>query len=310
MKFIYSIISILFITAIFSCDKIDNPYPPSEEVDTSGIVWDDSVKAKSNEGVRYVLMEEYTGHKCTNCPRGAKAIEDLKAGYGDKFIPIATHIIDAFAAPGDIGGPAGSYTSDYRTDEGLVYETTFNIAGLPGGTVSRRNFPVVTDGVWGEEAQEIYRDPGPTVANLHLTAFYDQSKGTYRVRVIVEWLIDYTDGLNLQVQMLEDSIADWQLDNGQHIPPFDPATQTGYMHRHMFRGSVNTVWGEPMKDAAAVNDMDTMIYTREFDPPSVKFPEGRSIKDKDVSFVAFLYKDASDGYEVMQVNEVHLMNHP
>ena len=40
---------------------------------------------------RRVLMEEYTGTWCENCPRGMASIEHLEKLYGDRFIAIAVH---------------------------------------------------------------------------------------------------------------------------------------------------------------------------------------------------------------------------
>ena len=119
----------LFIVASFfiftiSCDKVDDPIPPNIDIVDTSIIWDDSVFSKTNNGIRYVLMEEFTGHTCTNCPAAATEVDRLRnKKYGEKFIPIAMHATEPFAAPKAWpGAPGGSYQSDHRTDESLDYE--------------------------------------------------------------------------------------------------------------------------------------------------------------------------------------------
>ena len=41
--------------------------------------------------VRRVLMEEYTGTWCSNCPRGIASVQHQQKRYGDRFIAIAVH---------------------------------------------------------------------------------------------------------------------------------------------------------------------------------------------------------------------------
>ena len=56
-----------------------------------------------------ILLEDYTGHKCGNCPRAAEKAEELKEIYGDQLIPIAIHA-GFFAS--DFGG---NFTTDFTS---------------------------------------------------------------------------------------------------------------------------------------------------------------------------------------------------
>lgn len=293
---------------IASCDKVDEPFPENLNINDSAIVWDDSVTSESNTGERYVLMEEFTGHTCNNCPAAAAEIDRLKnKKYGKKFIPIAIHASD-FAKPYDDsnrppGYPDGSYTQDHRTDESLEYESVpvFEIAALPKGLVCRigRSLPVSK---WVQECDAVYNNPGQTVANIHIQNFFDDSSKVFKVDVSIEWLVDYQGDMNLQVQVLEDSVVGWQLDGATDIED--------YVFKHMFRGSVNGAWGSPIKAAKAGSRTETS-FTR-----SIENYLGRGnslanfLKSDFTSFsiVAYLYKRSPE-YEVMQVNEAHLTEH-
>ena len=303
--------SILFISLfsglILSCDKIDEPFPPNIEIIDSSIVWDDSIFSNSNDNVRFVLMEEFTGHTCPNCPDAAVEVERFRnVKYGAKFIPIAIHATETFAAPKDLtGAPAGSYQTDHRTDESLDYEneSSFGIGkGLPRALISRRG-ESVTVGKWVQKCDKIYENPGPTLANIHITNFFDDSSKTFRVRIRIEWLEDYAGGMNLQIQVREDNIVDWQLDGSDHIED--------YLFDHMFRGSVNGAWGSPIS-AASAGEITEISFTQ-----SIENYLGRERKYSldnyeksdfsDWSMIAFIYKDSPE-FEVMQVNEAHLTN--
>ena len=40
---------------------------------------------------RNVLIEDFTGQRCVNCPAATKKIEELHSQYGDRIIPVAIH---------------------------------------------------------------------------------------------------------------------------------------------------------------------------------------------------------------------------
>ena len=53
---------------------------------------------------RCVLIEDFTGQKCLNCPRAAEVIEQLQKQYGaDTVIAVAIH-----AGPLSVGKKAGA----------------------------------------------------------------------------------------------------------------------------------------------------------------------------------------------------------
>jgi hypothetical protein len=301
----YLILLVLPLFILFSCDKVDDPFPPTKNVVDTGIVWDDSVFSIETNNRRFVLMEEFTGHTCTNCPAGATEVERLAAKYAGELVPISIHA-SSFAKPKPGYCQNASFpdcfSSDYRTTAGEEYLAPLGIDGLPGGLVSRTEGAVsgqtgkLTINTWAGVADNII---GTTpVANLSLVNYYDDSTKTFQVKVNIEWLSAHTGDFNLQVQLLEDSIVDWQQD--ARLDP-NPYVQF-YTHRHMFRDDLNGIWGEPLETASA-NDAVEIVYTRAFDPDAIGY------KIEHMSIVAFIYKRGGPIYEVMQVNQAHLTNH-
>ncbi|MFW6019944.1 MAG: hypothetical protein ACOCPM_05120, partial [Bacteroidales bacterium] len=77
---ILSILIASTITMIFfnSCDQIDPPYK-------------ENITFENKDTVRNVVLEEFTGHLCVNCPSAGAIIHDMKDTYGENLIVISVH---------------------------------------------------------------------------------------------------------------------------------------------------------------------------------------------------------------------------
>ena len=58
-----------------------------------------------------VLIEDFTGFKCANCPDASSELHKIEEIYPDKVIGIAIHA-------GSFAEPSGVFVTDFRTDEG------------------------------------------------------------------------------------------------------------------------------------------------------------------------------------------------
>ena len=65
----------------------------------------------TTEVVKKVLIEEFTGVRCVNCPQGSAEIENLLSIHGDKLVAISIHA--GFFAP-----PYPESLYDLRTPDG------------------------------------------------------------------------------------------------------------------------------------------------------------------------------------------------
>jgi thiol-disulfide isomerase/thioredoxin len=88
--------AVLIAASMFSCDKIEPPYRQG------GVV----------TAERKVLLEDYTGSRCVNCPSAARIAHDLKQVYGENLIVLGIHTgFFAFPFPPqfplDLRTPAG-----------------------------------------------------------------------------------------------------------------------------------------------------------------------------------------------------------
>jgi len=93
---------LLVIIIITSCDKVEGPYIEGNPY--SGIY-------DSDLPIRKILLEDFTGFGCVNCPRANEEIHKLQDRYGDHLIPIAVHA-------GWFATPFTSSDPDFRTSVG------------------------------------------------------------------------------------------------------------------------------------------------------------------------------------------------
>jgi len=143
--FIIPIIGFLF----HSCTKLDSPYAiakPRNIVDTI-MDWD------TVNPVKKVLLEDYTGHLCVNCPEAAVIAHNLEGLYGGKLIVMAVHA-GMFAAP----SATGDFTADYTTPAGDTWNNEFGITSNPNGMVNRKDFG--SGIVLGKDAWSFFCKPG------------------------------------------------------------------------------------------------------------------------------------------------------
>lgn len=277
MKQITQTIVAIIITAIFySCDKIDHPLQEGNIIVDDG----DTTVVK-----RRILMEEFTGHFCSNCPQGAAEMQRLVDVYGEQIIPVSLHAGNiTFNAPHT---GAGSYETDFRTPAGNDYATTFQPFGLPSGMVSRLNgATAIPFAQWESELLSI-KDT-PPLAEVTIETSYNNTTRVVTADIETEWLLDGgSDNYKLQVYIIEDHITDWQLDGSTDVPDYD--------HRHVLRGAVNTTWGEAI-NSTVQGSKDNKSYT---------YTLAGNWNEDNCEIVAFIYKEGPD-YEVIQANIHHV----
>jgi hypothetical protein len=244
---------LIFASFFYGCDKISTPIPLTDEVETSGISYDTSFVASSNT-IRKIVLEEFTGHKCSQCPGGALEIEQLRVTYGTQLIPISIH--SGFFAEPEAAG-SGIFETDFRTEVGEALNTfgPYAPAGYPAGMVSRFEYNGnITNGksTWDIIIQQIQNNT-PKV-KIGITSLYNDSLRIIKEVIQTEWLRTEPNNYKLQVYLLEDVITDWQKDGSTDI--------ANYIHKHVLRKSLNSNFGTAIP-SAVINAIDEQEFTFE-----------------------------------------------
>ena len=213
MKY-YSIL-LLALLAIASCDNV----PLDERLQY----------VEPPEVGRAVLIEDFTGQYCVNCPRATEEIERLIEEYGDSVvIPVAIH-------SGPFSKRNGGFTPLY-TEVGDLYFNRWNLSSQPVGLVDRLfgSMPLAyTDWAGGVNYEIASKAPVSFITTID----YDDETRNASIQVQTIGLDSARVSGKLQVWLVEDSIDSFQL-----MP--DGSTNEHYNHMHVFRASVNDPWGD------------------------------------------------------------------
>ncbi len=247
-----SIILLAGIVAMFwtvSCDKLDEPFAIKKE-------GGDTTTAMK----RKVLLEDYTGHKCVNCPSAAKAAHAIEAASNGGLIIIAVHA-GFFATPG-----SAPFTADYRTAAGNEWNTEFGINAWPAGIINRTPYEgalVLYDyGQWGNaiNAQMAL----PQEANIGISSDYNPVYRQLQVTLNTKFLAPLEGTYNLTVCITEDSIVSAQKNSDTlvgTVPVID-----NYIFLDMLRANINGTWGEELTSSADTTMTYTKSYSYTLDP--------------------------------------------
>ena len=270
--------SALLVFLLVSCDIITPPYeeegtkPPD---DTTTIV-------------RNVLLSEYTGARCGNCPSAAELATALHEHYGDRLVLMTVHA-------GGYAKPKGDkYSYDFRTPAGDAYDEFFgnSKAGNPNGMVSRYGYPtnhILRKDAWDGVIQELFKTE-PKM-KIDLESSIDTSAMEITATYKITYLQDGSPNDNVVLLVLEDSIIKYQTDYRQ-----DPDDIPDYVHNHILRGAINGAWGTPL-NAEGIKKGDVFEKTLKY-----KIPADKDWVPKHLSIIAFVH-DNGDTYEIWQVEK-------
>lgn len=278
MKKIVLLFIVIIALTFQACDKIDGPYT----VPYSG----QSAFSKK------VLIEDYTGHTCVNCPCAANEAKSLEAIYDTSVVVMAVHV-------GYFAQPNTQFPQDFTTTAGTDWDNKFNIStnGLPQGMINRLGYPnsnIVPFSAWASNVATLIAQ-APYMSMSFQNNAYNAATGIVSGSVDVKFIKLNNLKLNLQICITEDSIIGPQsnnCDNTQAIP-----TITNYVFMHILRTAVNGSWGTTITSGSAYNLVGSDILT----PYSYTIPTS-NWKAKNCHLVAFVY-DANT-YEVLQVQQI------
>ena len=223
---------------------------------------------------RCVLLEDYTGQLCINCPNAAGVIDQIHEVYGDNVIAVGIH-------GGRLSLPSEFSDLGLATAEGEEYYNNAGMPSQPSGRINRKGTPSTIDSWQSLVATEIEKT---APVSLELVAGYDADSRTVSVSVDAKGVDGNVNG-KLQLWIIEDNIV-----APQNQP--DGSMKMDYIHNHVFRGSINGTWGEDftIAEGAEKNITANAVLKANWKP-------------EDCSIVAFVY----DSTGVLQAAKVSLV---
>lgn len=217
---------------------------------------------------RAILIEDFTGQRCINCPTGTEIINGIVEAYGeDNVIAVGIH-------SGPLGFAGNSKTVGLMTDTGNEYYTRWdkeNKMGQPWVIFNRKTSPDSQYYNWAAQVSTIISEKANLSVNI--ANAYDADKRTLTTTVGADGVNGTVNG-KLQVWIVEDGVPALQ-----KMP--DGSANKEYIHNHVFRAAVNGTWGEDV----TVKEGETT--TKQY---SYVLPEAW-VADN-IAVVAFVYNDS------------------
>lgn len=247
---------------------------------------------RPQEGLRNVLIEEFTGVQCVNCPQGTDEIINLQGLYGKNLISVAIHA--GFFAQ----APFSDSKYNFLTQSGQAIENWIGAPqGYPAAVVNRTKFEgeyQLGRPKWAAYIGQIAQT-SPLV-NVVAKTNFNPSTRDLQVSVNVEALADIQKDIRLSVMITEDNIIDPQANTA------DGGRTTDYRHRHVLRAMLTNFDGNFLTANMRFGDVLTKEYS--FTLP----PEAGWWNANNVHVVAFV-TDASTNApgEVLNATEVSII---
>lgn len=234
IAFLFTIISFIFLTT--SCEEQQVMVP--------------EFQAPTSE--RTVLLEELTGVRCPNCPSGALVVEDLKAKYGDRLIPVGVH-------GGFLTIPLDNDESkyDFRNPFSFALESYLEVGPKPGGAINRvRHTAELANSnpsTWSQYIDvELAKEH---VMGLFVATEYDAVTRVVDIIVTAIPLKDFSQEDNLHISLM---IIQNEIEDGQE----DPFTIIhDYEHNHVLRTMLTDALGDPINGDLESNQTMNFNYS-------------------------------------------------
>lgn len=181
------------------------------------------------EGVtaqRKVLLEDYTGQFCMNCPKVHGFMETLHKEYGDNVVMVSVHALNN-------GKTGGVLVEDGGLMLSLVdaYTDKFDVEALPAGIFNHTGIANSDTLSWRKAINDAIEQP----SNVHL-----------EIAAKVKGLDLEIDSKVVALDELSGSISLWVLEDSIVAPQRQPdgSMNMKYVHNHVLRAVVNGTWGE------------------------------------------------------------------
>lgn len=242
----------VIVFAMSSCNKLKEPYIIESIVSQSDTIALEAADTANFDGKVVVLLEDYTGVKCNNCPAAALIASQLQEQNEGHLVVLGVHPNN----PGNASqqSPSGGFP-DFRTDDGKTWNDYFNITAYPNGTVNRTG-GVFGAAQWVSAVDAIIGNDAPV--RLIVKTEFDDATRELKLSIHSKFLQDVeSDDVRLTICMMEDNIIGKQRTND--------GIDENYVHRHVFRGTADgQTWGRVLSSAESIAEGSNFITNMKF----------------------------------------------
>lgn len=235
---------------------------------------------------RKVLIEEFTGVRCPNCPQGSAEIENLLAIHGENLVAVSIHA-------GEFTDPLPETQQDFRTDEGNSMLGYLGAPlGYPSAVVDRRLFSGANSlqsfkSKWaGNIVSELQRKPDMV---LLLDKIFDETNRQLSVNVTILPSKTLTGEHRLSLMLTETAIKDAQDVLGTVV--------ADYTHKHVLRDMLTPFDGLVLTEKLTAGNPVSKAFS---------FTVPANWVAANCHVVAFVHHGGTPDKDVLQVEEIGL----
>lgn len=250
IQFRHLLAAFCVLSMLASCDEVEQP------IVEYGVYRSDLYGAAPTftplgASLQKVLLEDFTGHDCGNCPNGHIKASELLEQYGDSIAVVAVHA-------GSLAQPLPpEYPNDWTTPEGTYYLLTqVGQDIMPKGRINRKPgaSAIFSPSAWSAQVAEAFASAPPV--NMQVQADYQAANNHWNVHVFSEWLENSTGNYKLVVLLTESGIVAPQLNYNAN-----PEYIEEYHHEHMLRTSGTGATGLTVFSNPTAGTTDIESYT-------------------------------------------------
>ena len=233
-----------------------------------------------------MLVEEFSGARCPNCPQGTQELDNLKSIYQEQLVIVTVHAGDfAFTYP--------ESKFDFTTDGGdEILELLGNPIGYPSAVINRKrdqsssSYQVFSSKWSTLISSALAVDP---VVELTLDVLYDVNTRELQAEIAVVPLEDLEGSISIVVLIKEDELID---------PQADRAVPSGVVMEYNHHNVLRTVLSSADGDLLATNPRFLERVEKPYSFIVPQHPEWW--KAEDLELVAFVLNEQG---EVLQATE-------
>jgi hypothetical protein len=236
-----------------------------------------------------VLVEEYTGVQCTNCPDGAQILKTYEESHPGRIVIAGLHA-------GSLTDPVeGESKYDFRNSDVLNMINSYfgENPPKPAAAIDRVKqegaYFITTRVAWASYIDQRAATTPPV--NIDVTSRYDSAHNKVVIKVKVVYTASVSIKQHLSVWVLEDNLVDVQLYPDHHDP--------NYVHNHVFRDFITPTIG-----ASILDTLDTKSPGRVYERTFIYTPKSSEWNLDNCRIVAFVHNSESADKAVAQVAEV------
>lgn len=289
MKKIFCILLAICFVILSSCDKVENPFPPSKSIDLDTTIypgnwsdyvaneWPDFAALPLVDPDRNALIEDFTGHNCSFCPAAGEVAHNLHEENPSRVFVASIHAsntnngMSSFQALNTAQGYTVPFYNNESLELGAFFGNTLVNSGFfgnPAGTISRTNVAgeyFAGSGLWQGKVDAVLATSSKVAVKAKVNYFETPKHGFFLHAEVEKIDNSLTNDLAMLVYMIEDSLVAPQNVSNVFTPD--------YVHRDIFRGTIDgRLWGRNLTSEFMVNGKYYLDYSAII--PDQLVPEG------------------------------------